>query len=245
VLATGANVDLSHRLGLTARPQPSAVALRYYVRSDYPLTETILSYDRPLMPGYAWIIPLGGRLFNVGCGCRLGKSDGAGSSLKRHLREFLADFPIARELMAHGEPVSKISGAALRCGLQGNARMASGRLVAIGETIGATFPFTGEGIGKAIHTAEIAAQVIGKALEKDDPSLLAEYARRVETELKPYYRGYFVAERWLSRPWLTDFLARRTRRSRYLQQQLRDFVAESGDPRRLFSLRSVLRSYWK
>lgn len=242
VIATGAAVELAQHAGLVAESHPYAVAMRFYVKSDYDLADVILSYDQPLLPGYAWIIPVGRKLFNVGCGIRLAPGESQPHGLKRHLNEFLADFPDGRALMSHGEPITKIAGAALRCGLHGNRALHDRRLLAIGETIGTTFPFTGEGIGKAMHSALIAAEVIHQALDSDQISL-EEYPRRIAREIQPYYQGYEIAERWLGNAWLNDFVSRRVTRSRYLQDQLRDFVAETGDPRKLFSLGSIVRSF--
>jgi len=244
VIATGAAVELARRVGLIADSQPYAVALRYYVKSTCDLADVILSYDRPLLPGYAWIIPVGHQLFNVGCGVRLRPGENHSHHLKRHLQEFLSDFPAGRDLMTHGEPVTKIAGAALRCGLHGNRALCVGRVLAVGETIGTTFPFTGEGIGKAMHSGVIAAEVIHRALD-DDPPSLAEYPERIAREIQPYYHGYAIAERWLGHAWLNDFVSRRVTCSPYLQEQLRDFVAETGDPRKLFSLGRVVSSFFK
>jgi geranylgeranyl reductase family protein len=244
VIATGAAVELAQRAGIVADSTASAVAIRCYVKSDFELSDVILSYDRPLLPGYAWVIPVGPHLYNVGCGARVVDANGHPPGLKRHLREFLDDFPLARELMARGETVTKISGAALRCSLSGNRALCSGRILAVGETVGTTFPFTGEGIGKAMHSALIAAEVINGALD-NSPPVLDEYPRRIADEIAPFYYGYNVAERWLGRAWLNDFLSRRVTRSPYLRRQIRDFISETGDPRRLFSLGSVLKSFWK
>jgi flavin-dependent dehydrogenase len=60
VLAAGAVVHLLRRLGTLTRPTPSALACRTYVRSDLDLDHVVISYDRLLAPGYAWIVPLGG-----------------------------------------------------------------------------------------------------------------------------------------------------------------------------------------
>jgi flavin-dependent dehydrogenase len=114
-----------------------------------------------------------------------------------------------------------------------------------GEVIGTTFPFTGEGIGKAMQTGLLAAETISLALKKDDIGQLRAYADRVDRELRPAYRGYRAAEKWLSKPWVNDFMARRFRSSRYLQEQLAELFSESGDPRALFSFFSVVRSFWK
>jgi flavin-dependent dehydrogenase len=113
----------------------------------------------------------------------------------------------------------------------------------LGESIGATFPFTGEGIGKAMETGEIAAEVAHNALSSGDLSRLSEFPRRIERELQPKFLGYRIAENWFSKPWLNDFVARRIRSSRILQELVAGIINETVDPREVFSLRGILRSF--
>ena len=106
--------------------------------------------------------------------------------------------------MAQSEWMAPLRGGRLRCSLAWLPLAAHDRVVAIGETIGATFPFTGEGIGKAMETAEIAAAVIDEALDRDDPAELRRLGRELHRRLKPRYEGYERAEAWMSRPWAAD-----------------------------------------
>lgn len=243
VLATGAGIDIPYRLGMIARKQPSAVAIRYYLRSSFNLEEAVLSYDRSLVPGYAWIFPMNEGLYNVGCGSTLNRTNGP-APLMKMLRRFMDTFPLAQELLAAGRQESEVSGGALRCKLSGWRSVVKENLVCIGEVIGTTLAFTGEGIGKAMHSGEIAGQVIDEALKSGHPSDLSMFHSRLAVEIQPAYAGYPAAEKWLSRPWLNDFMARRIRGSRYLQRQLESVISQTGDPRSLFSLKGVLRSFW-
>jgi flavin-dependent dehydrogenase len=77
----------------------------------------------------------------------------------------------------------------LRCGLQEAGSICRGNILAIGETIGATFPFTGEGIGKAMETAEIAAEVSHKALTRGNTECMKEYRPRIETPVERFCRS--------------------------------------------------------
>jgi geranylgeranyl reductase family protein len=245
LLATGASVDLASGLGLVEQPGPGAVALRCYVRSSFDIDRLIISYDRTITPGYAWIFPLGAGEYNVGCGIRYRGNDGARVNLRRAYDVFIKSFPLAADLMRRAESVTPLRGAMLRCGLKGARPLGPGNILVIGEMIGATFPFTGEGIGKAMETGEIAADVCHRALGSGDFSCLGEFPSRIERELRPKYLGYLLAEEWLSKPWLNDFVARRVRRSRYLQESIAGIVNETADPRETFSLRGVLRSFLK
>jgi flavin-dependent dehydrogenase len=138
--------------------------------------------------------------------------------------------------------VSPLRGARLRCGLEGSSARGPGNIVAVGEQIATTYPFTGEGIGKAMESGEMAAQHVARALATGDSRHLDEYARRIDEELRPRFRGYALAQRWLARPWLNDLVARRIRKAGYLREAVRGIVAETVDPADVFSWRGVARS---
>jgi len=243
LVATGARVGLLQKHGLVHRPGPSAVALRAYVHSRFDLDRMVISYDRSILPGYAWIFPLGGGEYNVGCGVfyRDGSREGVG--LREMFKSFCREFPLMRDLLQAAESRTSLRGAPLRCGLQGVKPVGPGHTLAIGETIGATFPFSGEGIGKAMETAELAARTIHNALESDDFNSLEEFGVRLEESLSPKYLGYKLAQRAVSRAWLVDFMAHRAKRSRFLQEAMAGIIAETRDPGPLFTLRGLLRSY--
>ncbi len=245
VLATGSVNDLAQKVGIAKPSKPSAVAIRTYIESDSGNNLVVLAYDREMLPGYGWIIPVGDRNYNVGCGITYARTDNGHHHLKRQLERFLETFPPALELMRKGKQVYHIAGASLRCGLNGVSSFSIGRIFGVGETVGTTFPFTGEGIGKAMETAEIASEVIIESLRSNSEKVLSTYDARIRETLLPHYNGYVMAENWLAHPWLNDFLARRISRSRFLRQAVAEFMAETGDPRKIYSLRSILRSYFQ
>jgi geranylgeranyl reductase family protein len=242
-LATGANVEMPSKLGLVTQQGPTAIALRCYVRSSIPLDRLVVSYDRSITPGYAWIFPLADGEFNIGCGVSYRNQSFSRVNLRDAFKAFLTSFPLAAEIIRHAEAISPIRGAMLRCGLNGTRPLGPGNVLVLGESIGATFPFTGEGIGKAMETGEIAAEVAHDALVSGDLSRLSEFPHRIDQELKPKFLGYRIAENWFSRPWLNDFVARRIRSSRFLQELVAGIVNETVDPREVFSLRGILRSF--
>ena len=242
-LATGANVDMPSKLGLVSERHPSAIALRCYVRSPIVLDRLVVSYDRSITPGYAWIFPLADGEFNIGCGVSYRRNSVNPVNLRSAFKSFLENFPLAAEIVRHAEAISPVRGAMLRCGLSGTRPLGPGNTLVLGESIGATFPFTGEGIGKAMETGEIAAEVAHEALTTGDFERLGDFRRRIEQELRPKFLGYRIAENWFSRPWLNDFVARRIRRSRILQEMVAGIVNETVDPREVFSLRGMIRSF--
>lgn len=245
VVATGYHASLAKAAGFLHDPTPYAIARRRYIRSSYPLDKMVLMYGKRIAPGYMWIIPVGPELYNVGCGV-VNLPHINTSRLLRQAEEYIAtQTEHGRRLFADGEPVSPIHGAALRCQLVGMPPVSGGRILAAGEIMGTTFPFTGEGIGKALESGKLAAGVIDRAIRRDNHRIVSDYSALVESELRPQYRGYIRAQRWLTRPAINDFLAKRLQQSPYLQQRFTHFMAQTGDPRRVFALGEIVKSYFR
>lgn len=242
VLATGSDVSLLDELGMVERVPPTAVAVRTYVRSRARLDRLFISFDREIVPGYAWAFPLRGGEYNVGVGVLYDPDEPARHDLRALFETFCREVPEVRALMDSAEPHAPLRGARLRCGLDGARARGPGNVLAVGEQIGTTYPFTGEGIGKAMETGEMAAGAISDALGRDDPEASSGYTARVRRELRPRYHGYAVAQRWLSRPWLNDLVSWRIRRGGFLREAAQGMVAETVDPRRIFSWKGLLRS---
>jgi geranylgeranyl reductase family protein len=238
VLATGADTRL--RWQVARERAAGALALRCYVKAPMDLRELVISFDRAVLPGYAWIFPLGDGWFNMGCGVFHRGRRAPRVNLRHTFTAFTDHFPIAREIWRNRGDATPLAGARLRCGLEPEASYDGRRTVAVGETIATTFPFTGEGIGKAMETAEIAGDRVDLALRRNDPGILTDYPERLLRQVAPRYEGYRVAERWIRWPRLTDFVAARVAHSRRLQRAAAGVLRESADPRQVFSARALM-----
>lgn len=206
VIATGADTRLAEQLGMVSRRMPTAIALRQYVRSEARVKPLVFSFARKIAPGYGWIFPLTGGWYNVGCGAVCNGGSTPGIDLHATLRAFYDVYPAATEIRARAVEEESARGARLRAGLYGVRFIGPGNVVAAGETVGTTYPFTGEGIGKAMESGELAAAALDDALSGRSVDGLASYERDME-ELRPKYVGYAMAQRWLSYPILNDLVA--------------------------------------
>ncbi len=243
VVATGADIRLVPSRAKDTAPARSAVALRCYARSSVAFDRLIVTFDRSILPGYGWIFPLGNGEYNLGCGVFHRWSPARDPNLRHMFHTLTARFPPARELIAHGELATPLKGAPLRCGLTGVPAYAGGRIVMAGEAIGTTFPFTGEGIGKAMETGALAAERVNLALADGTLAPLSELPTIVRTTLEPRYRGYQIAERWLSHAWVSDLLIKRAQRSPSLRQAAAGVLNETVDPSKIFSWRGLMKSF--
>jgi flavin-dependent dehydrogenase len=166
-------------------------------------------------------------------------------NIKRTFKNFVSEFPLARDLVDHIEHMTPLKGCVLCTGLKGVTPYSEPRnLLAVGETIGTTLPLSGEGIGKAMESGELVAEVINEAFCSEQMLKLRRYPTLVEEKLQPRYSSYAVAERWLTKFWLNDLIAVCLKNSKNLRNALAGVLHETTNPAAVFSLHGILKSLW-
>lgn len=255
VLATGATVTPLEAAGVCRRRAPTGLALRGYLRNDaaaaMPQALEVI-WHQAARPGYAWIFPAPGGLFNVGVGLvnsHHDRADGHAAmrdvNLRRVFEQFALSYPPLQALVASGQWVGDLRGAPLRCSLDGADWSRPGLLVS-GEAAGSTYSFTGEGIGKALQTGIEAAQALllsapttGRMTQgARDAEIQADYHARLEA-LKPRFALYDKANRVNQHPWLADLLIWRARGSERLRHRMAGVLNETANPATLVSWRII------
>jgi len=169
-----------------------------------------------------------------------------------NLREQFAAFQkinaSACDLVAGGtwlaEAGQELKGAPLRCSLEG-AKLGAPGVIVTGEAAGSTYAFTGEGIGKAMETAMLAAEAILAHATTDtslgtDAAIRAAYAAGV-LDLKPRFKLYEDANRANAHPWLIDLLVWSAKRSPRRVQRMAGVLEETHIPTDAVTVKGVLR----
>jgi geranylgeranyl reductase family protein len=248
VLATGAGIEGIDLFGVTDRREPSAVALRAYFEAPPALSDRFdhlcISYDRSVAPGYGWIFPGPHGTFNVGVGRFFDRRTRSSShNITRLWKAFIERFEPARELVTNSRQASPLKGAPLRTAMAGSKLSKPGLLV-IGEAAGMTYPFSGEGIGKAMASGIIAGELIARFRRERLPlaGTGAVYAERLGHEFRSRFNAYESAQRWLNSPAFANFLTWRANAGSFVKEQLEGLFNETADPRTLFSVRGMVRS---
>jgi flavin-dependent dehydrogenase len=251
VLATGAVPTALLAAGVCERRTPTAVAMRTYVRNPKVagrITGLEILWHKQLANGYGWIFPCRDNVYNIGVGLAYTPSKADGDSLaEANLRELFERLcsihPSAQALMAGGERLGALKGAPLRCSLAG-ARFSRPGLLVTGEAAGSTYAFTGEGIGKALETGILAAEVITAARDTmlTDAQARAKYEAEL-LELKPRFDLYERANDVNKYPWLADLVISRARKSPRVLRRMSGVLDEKGNPGNLISLRGMLRLF--
>lgn len=189
ILATGSDTRLAERLGFTAGAD-SSVSMRSYAENNLGPDSSILWFAETLRAGFGWgwIFPVPGDLLNVGV---FVDRNGA-----INLAEFFGVFVrcVERLRQVKMKFVSKPHGWVLKKGLSGG-RLSAARVLLAGESIHAAYNFTGEGIGTALRSGMLAAEVVVAAGNDYSAQSLARYDRRVREEFSSWHSGFTRAVR--------------------------------------------------
>jgi geranylgeranyl reductase family protein len=140
-------------------------------------------FERDLLPGYAWVFPVGGGRANVGFGLprRPGESVRPMAAQWRGLLER----PPLRALLGDAEAEGHHRAWPIPADLA-RAPLSQGRVLFAGDAAGATDPMTGEGIGQALLTGVLAAEAVAAG---GDPAAVARrYREAVAHHLAPDVR---------------------------------------------------------
>ena len=186
-LASGFSPGLSERLGFDSAGDFAVGAqAEVEIQGDY---EVEVRFSRRLAPGFfTWLVPTTGNRALVGLICR--RQSG------RYLRVFLSQME-KEEKIRPGEPRITYG----RIPLKPVQRSYADRMIAVGDAAGQVKPTTGGGIYYGFLCADIAAEVVGRALQADDLSRrrLAEYDRTwkkaLQNEIRLGYLSRLVFER--------------------------------------------------
>jgi menaquinone-9 beta-reductase len=196
LLAVGASTGLLSRLGLLRRPPHFALAARAYYEDVAGLANSAhLRFDGVSLPGYGWVFPLSGSSANVGVGYLPARRAGQRPPLEvRALFERFAGSPALDHLLARARRVGPIRSYPIRTDF-GAAPTSGRRMLLVGEAAGLVNPLTGEGIGYALESGQLAAEHAGAMLASGGPSEsgLAAY----DGALRRRFGRRFVYYAWL------------------------------------------------
>jgi len=195
--ADGYRSTVARRLGLYAHdPRHWAVATRAYYRGVKGVSSAIeIHFVRAILPGYFWIFPLEDGLVNAGLGMLYRELKKRRINLKRaHVAATEADF--FRDRFQDAEILDDIAGWNLPLGSRKRQVHGDGFLL-LGDAAGLVNPFSGEGIGNAMHSGKIAAEVLAEVCRGTDysASTLQAYAERLWATLGPTLQLSFTLQR--------------------------------------------------
>lgn len=189
-----------------------AVALRAYIHGleEIPKQVEFYLYNQ-ILPGYAWIFPIGQNRANIGLGMRLDHFRAKKQSLEEMLDIFLA-MPAIKKRLQPGWELHDVATWQLNFGSQKHLQHVYDGAILVGDAAGFINPLTGGGIHNAIISAKLAARTVHEALQQDDVSRsnMQIYEQRVhEAMWSSMKRSYRIQRSLMRFPLLIDILIKR------------------------------------
>jgi geranylgeranyl reductase family protein len=225
IAADGAH-SLAAKTLAAYRPQPRhySAAIRAYYHNVAGLNHhnfIELHYLRSLLPGYLWVFPLPNGRVNVGLGMRSDHVSRTRANLKTLLQEAIQTVPELRSRFAHAELEGPVRGYGLPMGSRKFPISGAGYML-VGDAASLIDPFTGEGIGNAMFSGMVAAQVASAAWPSAnlDTQTLSTYDQHVYQRLWPELRLSRTLQGLVQYPWLFNWLVGKARRSQELRETL-------------------------
>ncbi|MEW6441727.1 MAG: NAD(P)/FAD-dependent oxidoreductase [bacterium] len=184
--ADGADSAAARSSGLLNRdPKSRILAIRGYFSQVRGLRNGVeLYFTRRLLPGYAWVIPLGEDLANVGLGVRQDACVQNGLRLQQELVRFVREHPSLSARMRNARLVGRVQGAAIG-GYGREARRSGPNLLLLGDAASLADPISGEGVFGALRSARMAAGTVAEAFRADTFS--AEFLARFDAGCRKYF----------------------------------------------------------
>lgn len=193
------------------------------------------------IPGYFWIFPMADGKANVGLGMLSSIVKKKDIKLKP-LLERLVEHPRFRERFAGGRPLEKIRGWGLPLGSKPRPLAGAGWML-VGDAGSLIDPFTGEGIGNAMVSAEKAADWALRARETGDYSaaFLDGYRRDVMAYLGDELRLSHAMQRLGRWKWLLNKVIEKAARSPEVADAISQMFDDEEEREKLISPLFYLR----
>ena len=184
IAADGAHSDFAKKFGnIKMEPKHYCAGLRAYYKGVKNLDKDNfieLIFLKDFLPGYLWIFPLPDGQANVGVAMRSDLISKKKINLKKSLADAIENNPILKDRFKDAVLMDDIKGFGLPLGSK--KRIISGEhFMLVGDAASLIDPFSGEGIGNAMKSGMIAAQVAEKCMANS--CFNAEFIGQYDTEV--------------------------------------------------------------
>ena len=165
----GANSVLARKFNLSKNPSEHfIVATRGYYKNVKGLNDRIeIHMIKDLIPGYFWVFPLPDGEANVGLGMIVKDKIEKGVNLVDAQNKVIAENPLFKERFKEAKLQGQILAWNLPVASYHRKCYGNGFLL-LGDAASLIDPLSGEGVGNAMISGRVAAQIAMEALQKND-----------------------------------------------------------------------------
>ncbi len=225
ITANGAHSQFSKKIGgIEVEHQHYCAGLRAYYKNVGGLSPhnfIELHFLKEFLPGYFWIFPLPNGMANVGVGMRSDYVSKKKVNLKKEMLHIISTNSILKERFKNATLVDDIKGYGLPLGSK-KRKLSGDGFMLIGDAASLIDPFTGEGVGNAMWSGELAALQAKICLEKNDFSAkeLLHYDDAVNKKLGGELQLSYRMQQLVNFPWLFNFIVKKANNNEMLRQTL-------------------------
>lgn len=213
-------------------PKHWVAAIRVYWKGVKDVDDNIeIHFVDDIIPGYFWIFPLDNGMVNVGIGMREDFIKKGHRDLKALLESCIRDNPLFKERFADATEVPGTQkGWILPLGSKRRKLSGEGWAV-VGDAGGLIDPFSGEGIGNALVSGQLAAKQIDLALSNGGATAkaLAPYDKAVWDTIGDELDRSYAMQRLGRRKWLLNLVVAKAARSELIQARLSEMLSDRED----------------
>ena len=189
-----------------------------------------------VVPGYFWLFPLGEGRVNVGIGMVMGLLDKNKKKLKDLQSDVIRNHPLFKERFAQAKLVEgtgkgwQLPFGSPRKGEKNQPRRAyaPGALL-VGDSASLVDPFSGEGVGNALVSGEMAARHV---IENNGG---AAYQDELWAALGPELTNSFKMQKMSRRKWLLNWFVGKASRKPVIQEMMTEMIASKEAQENLHS----------
>ena len=172
IIGADGDKGISRKLLLNnnAISKSSAIGLRAYYKGVTGMhAENFLElhFLKEVLPGYLWIFPLPNGDANIGIGINAKIARKKKINLRKVMQDALENNPAIKERFKNATLKDKIYGWGLPTG-EAKTKISGDHFLLAGDAASLVDPFTGEGIGNALYSGMLAAEVAVEAIAQNN-----------------------------------------------------------------------------
>lgn len=210
----GAKVDKKH----------FCVGIRGYYKNVgglHPENFVELIFLKRLLPGYFWIFPSTGGLVNAGFGMMQDRIGHRRENLVHILEDIITNDPLIAPRFKNAVLAGKPEAHTLPFGTYRFNRSGN-RFILLGDAAFLVDPFSGEGIGNAMASGEIASSVLEQNFKNDDFSAkaLKGYDERIDRRFSQEFKTMAVMQRLAGSSMLFNLVVDKARKNKEVSELL-------------------------